>query len=110
MKTSMKNSFVTLMVLVSLIATAQDKNALPLPDSSNVTLTLDEYNKLMELASRPAKKIDNPPLPYAVKHAELKLHVENDCVAGTAQFEGEVFRKGINKVPLTTGVTVFDAH
>jgi hypothetical protein len=87
-----------------------DKSALPLPDSGNVTLTLDEYNRLVELAAKPPKKSDVAPLPYSIKHADVKLHVENDGVCGTVEFEGEVFHKGVSKVPLTSGMTVLDAH
>ena len=89
---------------------AEEKSALPLPNSGNVTLTLDEYNKLVELAAKPPKKTDVAPLPYSIKHADLKLHVERDGVLGTVQLEGEVFRKGVSKVPLTRGMTVLDAH
>jgi len=87
-----------------------DKSALPLPDSGSVTLTLDEYNRLVELAAKPPKKSDVAPLPYSIKHADVKLHVENDGVRGTVEFEGEVFHKGVSKVPLTSGMTVLDAH
>ena len=38
------------------------------------------------------------------------LHVDNDGVCGTVRLEGEVFRKGLSKVPLTSGMTVLDAH
>ena len=89
---------------------AEEKSTLPLPESGNVTLTLDEYNKLVELAGKPPKKTDVAPLPYSIKHADLKLHVENEGVLGTVQLDGEVFRKGVSKVPLTTGMTILDAH
>jgi hypothetical protein len=92
------------------ILAADENAALPLPNSGNVTLTLDEYNKLVELAAKPAKKPDTAPLPYSLKHAELKLRVENDGVQGTVQIDGEVFRKGVSKVPLTSGMTILDAH
>src|SRR6202035_1606627 len=78
--------------------------------SGSVTLTLDEYNRLMELAAKPSKRAEIAPLPYSVKHADVKLRVENDGVRGTVQLQGEVFRKGVSKVPLTTGMTVLDAH
>ena len=91
-------------------SSGDDKSALPLPNSGNVTLTLDEYNRLVELAAKPPKKPDVAPLPYSLKHADLKLRVENEGVRGTVQFEGEVFRKGVSKVPLTTGMTILDAH
>jgi hypothetical protein len=89
---------------------AAENAALPLPNSGNVTLTLDEYNKLVELAAKPPKKSDTAPLPYSIKHADVKLSVENDGVRGTVQLDGEVFHKGVSKVPLTSGMTILDAH
>jgi len=110
----MKNRFLTVLVLWSVcwgqVSIAEEKSPMPLPNSGNVTLTLDEYNRLVELAAKPPKKTDVPPLPYSIKHVDLKLHVENDGVRGTVQLEGEVFRKGVSKVPLTTGMTILDAH
>ena len=105
----MKSGFLMVLLLCGVCA-AEDKSTLPLPDPGNVTLTLDEYNKLVELAARPPKKLETAPLPYSIQHADLKLHVENDGVCGTVQLEGEIFRKGISKVPLTSGMTVLDAH
>jgi hypothetical protein len=104
----MKNILV--MLLLCFVCVAEEKSTLPLPDPGNVTLTLDEYNRLVALAAKPPKRPDLAPLPYSIKHAEMKLHVENDGVRGTVQLEGEVFRKGVSKVPLTTGMTVLDAH
>lgn len=109
----MKNLFAVLLlccVCAAQMCVAEDTSTLPLPNSGNVTLTLDEYNKLVELASKPPRKSDVAPLPYSIKHADVKLRVENDGVRGTVQIEGEVFRKGMSKVPLTTGMTVLDAH
>jgi len=104
----MKNIFMVL--LLCCVALAEEKSTLPLPDPGNVTLSLDEYNRLVALAAKTPKRPDVAPLPYSIKHAELKLRIENDGVRGTVQLEGEVFRKGISKVPLTIGMTVLDAH
>ena len=104
----MKNIFV--MLLLCCVCAAEEKSMLPLPDPGNVTLTLDEYNKLVELAAKPPKHADIAPLPYSVKHADLNLNVGHDTVRGNLQLEGEVFRKGVSKVPLVTGMTVFDAR
>ncbi len=112
MKTRLFAMFMSLMCCVSWgrIFAAEEKSALPLPNSGNVTLTLDEYNRLTELAAKPAKKPDVAPLAYSIKHADVKLKVENDSVVGTLQLDGEVFRKGVSKVPLTSGMTILDAH
>jgi hypothetical protein len=73
-------------------------------------LPLDEYNKLVELAAHPPKKPSLPPVNYSLKRADLKLRVENDHVAGSIQLEGETFKKGMMKVPLTTGMTILEAR
>ena len=106
----MKRILLILALLVSAAALAQQKNNASLPDVGNVSLPLDEYNKLVELASKPPKKPDAPPSNYSVKRADLKLRVENESVSGTVQLEGETFKKGMTKVPLTAGLTVLDAR
>lgn len=104
----MKTTLMVLLLAVSSLAWGEDK--LPLPNSGNVTLTLDEYNKLVELAAKPPHKLDISPLPYSIKRAGLKLRVDSNTVLGTVQLDGEVFHKGVSKVPLTTGMTILDAH
>ena len=109
----MKTRFTMLMIFTvcaTLLFAGEEKSTLPLPDPGNVTLTLDEYNKLVELAAKTPKRPDLAPLPYSIKHADLKLRVEKDSVSGTVELDGEVFRKGVSKVPLTSGMTIFDAH
>lgn len=80
------------------------------PAPGNVTLSLDEYNRLLALANRPGKKYEAPPLPYLLKHAELKLRVVSDGVLGSIEFDGETLAANTTKVPLITGATVFDAR
>lgn len=108
----MKRNFFVFVVILSTVAMAwsQKGGGLPFPDSGDVTLPLDEYNKLLELASKPTRKPDIPPQNYSLKCAELKFQVENDSVLGSVQLEGEVFKKGVTKVPLTMGMTTFDAR
>jgi hypothetical protein len=108
----MKRFFVVLLLSVcaAISYAAEETSTLPLPSSGNVTLSLDEYNRLIELAAKPTKRLDVAPLPYSIKHADLTLHVENDGVLGTVDLQGEVFRKGVSKVPLTSGMMVLDAH
>jgi hypothetical protein len=84
-------------------------DALP-PAPGNVTLSLDEYNRLLALANRPGKKSEAPPALYVLKHADLKLRVVNDGVLGSIQFEGETLGSNATKVPLTSGMTILDAR
>ena len=108
----MKTRLVILALTFSLAIPAFAQRSLesPLPPSGNVTLSLDEYNRLLALANRPGKKSDLPPLPYILKRADLKFRVSNDDVLGSVQLEGETLGANSAKVPLTTGMTVLDAR
>jgi hypothetical protein len=101
------------LVLALLVASpsfAQQKVDPPTPGSGNVTLSLDEYNRLLALANRPNKKTEAPPQPYLLKRADLKFRVNNDDVVGSIQFQGETLSANTTIVPLTSGMTVLDAH
>jgi len=107
----MKKLLAVLMIFsISAMALGGENTPLPLPATGNVTLTLAEYNRLVELAAKSGKKHDAPPLPYAIQRAEMKLHVTNQTVLGTVQLDGEVFSKGAAKVPLTRGLTILNAR
>src|SRR5215471_9826542 len=107
----MTKKILVLMLMICTATFGQQKNSvMPLPNSGNVSLSLEEYNKLVELATRPTKKPELPPINYSVKHADLKIHVEDESVSGTVQLDGEVFKKGMAKVPLTTGMTILDVR
>jgi hypothetical protein len=106
---------ILLAAVASLLSTtplfAQADKMLPaVPPTGNVTLSLEEYNRLLELASKTPKHEEGAPLPYVLKRADLKFHAGNDSVLGTVQLQGETFVKGETKVALTTGFTVLDAR
>jgi hypothetical protein len=98
------------LVLPGFAAAADDAVLPPVPASGNVTLPLDEYNRLLELANKPAHKVDTPPVPYSLKRADLKFRVTDDAVQGTVQLQGEILHKGATKIPLTTGMAILDAR
>ncbi len=91
-------------------AAADDLARPPVPSTGNVTLPLDEYNRLLELASKPVRKLDAPPVSYTMKRADLKFRVANESVQGTVQLQGEILHKGATKIPLTTGMAILDAR
>jgi hypothetical protein len=96
--------------ILALPCYAQQMLEAPRPLPGNVTLSLDEYNRLLALANRPGKKSDTPPVPYVLKHADLKFRVVNDDVLGSIQFDGETLESRSAKVPLLYGMTVLDAR
>jgi hypothetical protein len=103
--------FLAWILILPGFAAAADNAALPpVPAPGNVTLTLDEYNRLVELANKPTRKPDAPPVPYTMKRADLKFRVANESVQGTVQLQGEILHKGATKVPLTNGMAIFDAR
>lgn len=108
MKNLKKSSFV-LAFLLAAPAWAQDK-MIPVPPSGSVTLTLEEYNRLVELGSKLPKHVEAAPLPYSINRAELKFRVANDKAMGAMQLQGETFAKGETKVALTSSITVLDAR
>ena len=108
MKNLKKFSFV-LAFLLAAPAWAQDK-MIPVPPSGSVTLTLEEYNRLVELGSKLPKHVEAAPLPYSINRAELKFKVANEKAMGAMQLQGETFAKGETKVALTSGITVLDAR
>src|SRR6267378_240461 len=109
-------SFLILFVCVAAMANGQQRSlpisaAVPPPSSSGtVTLSLTEYNRLMELAARKPKKSDAPPLPFVVSRAAFKLRVEDQSVTGAVDIAGALLDEGPIKVPLTTGLTVLEAR
>lgn len=88
---------------------AQDK-MIPVPPSGSVTLTLEQYNHLVELGSKPPKHVEAAPLPYSIKRAGLNFKVAADKAMGAIQLQGETFAKGETKVALTSGITILDAR
>ncbi len=106
----MKKLALAVAFLMAVPAFAQDKFIPPVPPAGNVTLPLEEYNRLLELANKSPRRIESAPLPYTIKRGDLKLRVANETVMGTVQLQGETFNKGETKVALTSGMTILDAR
>jgi hypothetical protein len=106
----MNRKIIAALLFFPIAAFAQERALLPIPSTGNVTLPLDEYTRLLELAGKRKPTLEAPPVPYAVKRADLHLRVNDECVSGSVRLEGEVFSKGETKVPLSTGLTILDAR
>jgi len=106
----MKKLVLAVAFLISVPVFAQDKITPPVPQPGNVTLPLEEYNRLLELANRSPRRVETAPLPYTIKRGDVKLRVTNETVMGAIQLQGETFNKGETKVALTSGMTILDAR
>ncbi len=92
------------------MALEEEKSIVPLPSSGNVTLSLAEYNRLVDLAAKSMKTHEKPPIAYTIERADLKLNVGADSVLGTVLLDGQVFSKAETKVPLASGMTLLNAR
>ncbi|HEY6330058.1 MAG TPA: hypothetical protein VI756_12035 [Blastocatellia bacterium] len=105
----------TVMSTVAQVARAQ-QHSLPPPDRDvasttpgTVTLSLADYDHLVELAGRQKRAPDKAPVAFAVSSAAFNLRVENGYVTGAVNIEGEVLQTGPVLVPLVHGLTVLEA-
>jgi Carboxypeptidase regulatory-like domain len=105
-----------LTLFITVTALGQHRNSpidsvLPAPGSTGtVTISLSEYDRLVELASRKPKPSDAAPLPFVLSRAAFKLKLVGQTLVGTVEIDGSLLEKGNVKAPLTTGLTVLEAR
>ena len=104
----MKLSLIIIILMAPFMLLAQQYGSVPSPSSGNITMPLSEYNRLIDLASKPVVKPEAPPLSYAIKRADIKLKLGDDSLLGTVQCEGELFDKGIIRMPLVNAPPIFN--
>lgn len=107
---------VILILFLTISVYGQQRNttidaALPVPGSTGtVTISLSEYDRLIELASRKPKPTDAAPLPFVLSRAAFKLKLVDQKLVGSVDIDGSLLEKGNIKAPLTTGLTILDAR
>jgi hypothetical protein len=74
-----------------------------------VTLTLAEYNRLIDLASRPPQTPTAAPVAAVVASADLRVRVDRDTARGVFTVAGDALRSGVSRVNLISGATLIDA-
>ncbi len=75
----------------------------------SVTLSLTEYNRLIDLAGRPAPAASVPPVAAVVAAALLRVRVEGDGARGVFDLTGDVLRSGVHRVALISNATLVAA-
>src|SRR5262245_34039392 len=81
----------------------------PAESPRTVTLSVTEYNRLIDLAARPPQVPAGAPLAAVVSSADLRVRVERDTARGVFAVAGDVLRPGVAKVALLNGATLVDA-
>lgn len=102
------NRIVFVVLCFASTATAQVESTKP-GASGTVTMSLPEYNRLIDDAARPPKATPTPPIAATLSKAELRLRIDGALASGAFKLEGEVFAKGPSRVPLIAGATLVDA-
>ncbi len=76
-----------------------------------MTLSLAEYDRLVDLSARPARPPDVPPVGAVLSKADLRVRADAIAARGTITVEGEVLRAGPVRVDLVAaGGAVLDAR
>ena len=86
--------------------------AQPVAAPNTVTISLAEYNRLVNRAANPAVPVSVPPTGAFVSQANLALRVDGELLRGTRNsiLQGEVLRAGPTAVPLLSGGTLIHAR
>ncbi len=82
----------------------------PAANPGNVTLPLEEYNRLTDLAAKSPAISAAAPVPFAIQSADIKVEVKGDTATAAIALEGELFATGAVRVPMTKGMVVVDAQ
>jgi hypothetical protein len=98
------------MCLVVLAATPAFAQQPPRPSETprSVTLSLAEYNRLLDLASRPSPS-NTAPVGAVVSSADLKVRVDGVTARGVFSLTGDALRPGYSRVALVAGATLVEA-
>jgi len=102
------------MILAAIVLTAAHAASAQQPPRPNetpraVTLTLAEYNRLIDLANRPTQTPNAAPVAAVLASADLRVRVDRDTARGVFSITGDALRGGLSRVSLISGATLIDA-
>lgn len=82
----------------------------PVDPARSATLSLAEYNRLIDLANRPPQGPATAPVASVLASANLRVRVDRETARGVFDVNGDVLRAGISRVSLLSGATLVDAN
>ena len=77
--------------------------------SRSVTLSLAEYNRLIDRANQIPPGPAPPPVGAVLSSADLRVRIEGGSARGVFALAGNVLRAGVNRVNLVSGATILEA-
>jgi hypothetical protein len=102
--------FTAIVLCVAYGAQAQPPARPSSEPSRSVTLSLAEYNRLVDRAAQAAPAPALPPVAAVLSTAELRVRVDGTTARGGFTLAGDVLRPGLNTVKLLSGATVLSAN
>jgi len=107
----MTSRTLTLTAILLTAAAAASAQQPPRPNETPraVTLTLAEYNRLIDLAARPPQAQTTAPVAAVLASSDLRVRVERDTARGVFTVTGDALRSGVSRVNLISGATLIDA-
>jgi hypothetical protein len=75
-----------------------------------VTLSVTEYNRLIDLAGQPPSPSTAAPVAAVLSSADLRVRVDRETARGVFNVTGDVLRPGVTRVSLLAGATLVDAN
>jgi hypothetical protein len=83
--------------------------ARPADQPRSVTMSLAEYNRMLDLAARAPVAPAAAPAAAIVSGADLRITVDRESARGVFSLSGQVLSNGITRVPIVNGASLIDA-
>jgi len=94
--------------MIASLLLAASASAQPAQPARTVTLPLAEYNRLVDLSSRPTPSPAVAPVGAVLSSADLRVRVDREVARGVFTLAGDVLRAGVNRLTLMSGATLLD--
>jgi hypothetical protein len=107
--TKLTTATLTALFIVNALAAAAQQPPRPAELPRTVTLSVTEYNRLLDLAARPPQVSTPAPVAAVLSSADLRVRVGGETARGVFSVAGDVLRPGVAKVGLLSGATLIDA-
>jgi Carboxypeptidase regulatory-like domain len=107
----MTSKMTTVAAILMMTAHAASAQQPPRPNETPraVTLTLAEYNRLIDLAGRPTQAPTSAPVAAVLASSDLRVRVDRDTARGVFTVNGDALWSGVSRVNLISGATLIDA-